>query len=114
MVAQRGDNQMAIAKKIRDMLLPTAANSPRAGELSLARICLHLNDVAEVKKITAAFTTLFALAVTGCSLFGSGEAVKQGSGRTVYRAEEAPPDLSDAVPAPVPQDVPGEKRSKLF
>jgi hypothetical protein len=67
-----------------------------------------------VKKLRAAFTTLFALAAAGCSLFGSGEAVKQDSSRTVYRAEESLPDLSDAVPAPAPQEVPGEKRSKLF
>jgi len=67
-----------------------------------------------VKKLTAAFTILVALAVAGCGLLGSGEAVKQDSGRTVYRAAEAPPDLSDAVPAPATQEVPGEKRSKLF
>jgi len=67
-----------------------------------------------VKKLAAAFTTLFALAAAGCTLLGSGEAVKQDSGRAVYRAEEATPDLSDAVPAPAPQEVPGEKRSKLF
>jgi hypothetical protein len=67
-----------------------------------------------VKKITAVFTALLAFTVAECSFFGSGEAVKQGAGRTLYRAEEAPPDLSDAVPAPAPQEVPGEKRSKLF
>jgi hypothetical protein len=67
-----------------------------------------------MKQLAAGFTIVVAFAVAGCSLFGSGEAVKQGSGRTVYRAEEAPPDLSDAVPAPASQEVPGEKRSKLF
>jgi len=67
-----------------------------------------------VKKLTAALTIVVALAVAGCGLLGSGESVKQGSGRTVYRAAEAPPDLSDAVPAAAPQQVPGEKRSKLF
>ena len=51
-----------------------------------------------MKKITAAFTIVVALAVAGCGLFGSGEAVKQDSGRTVYRAAEAPPDLPDATP----------------
>ena len=65
-----------------------------------------------MKKIIPALTALVALAVAGCSLFGSGEAVKQESSRTVYRAAEAPPDLPDAVP--VQQEVPGEKRSKLF
>ena len=79
--------------------------------LSLAGTRLRFNDVSEVKKIAAVLTALLAFAVAGCGLFGSGEAVKQGSGRTVYRAEEAPPDLSDAVPAPAPQEVPGEKRS---
>ena len=67
-----------------------------------------------MKKLTAAFTTIVALVIAGCGFFGSGEAVKQDSGRAVYRAAEAPPDLSDAVPAPAPQEVPGEKRSKLF
>jgi len=65
-----------------------------------------------VRKITAAFTIVVALAIAGCSLFGGGEAVKHDSGRTVYRAAEAPPDLPDAVP--VQEPVPGEKRSKLF
>jgi hypothetical protein len=46
-VAQRGDNQMAIAKKTRDTVIANAANSPRARGLSLARTLLRLNDVAE-------------------------------------------------------------------
>ena len=61
-----------------------------------------------MRKITAALTIVIALAIAGCGLFGSGEAVRQDPGRTVYRAAEAPPDLSDAVP--VRQQVPGEKR----
>jgi hypothetical protein len=61
-----------------------------------------------VKKITAAFTIVVALAIAGCGLFGPGEAVKQDPGRTVYRAAEAPPDVPDI--APVRQQVPGEKR----
>jgi len=61
-----------------------------------------------VKKIAAAFTIAVALAIAGCSLFGSGEAVREDPGRTVYRAAEAPPDLPDY--APVRQQVPGEKR----
>ena len=64
-----------------------------------------------MKKITAAVTVVIALAVAGCSLLGSGEAVKQDSGRTVYRAAEAPADLPDV--APVQQEVPGEKRSRV-
>ena len=64
-----------------------------------------------MKKITAAFTIVVALAVAGCSLLGSGEAVKQDSGRTVYRAAGAPPDLPEI--APVQQEVPGEKRSRV-
>jgi hypothetical protein len=63
-----------------------------------------------VKKIIAAVTVVVALAVAGCGLLGSGESVKQGSGRTVYRAAEAPPDQTDI--APVQQVVPGEKRSR--
>jgi len=65
-----------------------------------------------VKKLIAALTTLVALAFAGCSLLGSGEAVKKESSRTVYRAAEAPPDLPEPVPAQ--GEVPGEKRSKLF
>ena len=65
-----------------------------------------------MNEITAGFTIVVALSIGGCSLFGSGEAVKQESSRTVYRAAEAPPDLPDAVPAQ--GEVPGEKRSKLF
>jgi hypothetical protein len=61
--------------------------------------------------MTAAFTIVVALAVAGCGLFGSGEAVKQDSGRTVYRASEAPADLPDIAPAQ--QEVPGEKRSRV-
>ncbi|HEY4639455.1 MAG TPA: hypothetical protein VIG87_05995, partial [Candidatus Udaeobacter sp.] len=63
-----------------------------------------------MKRLTAAFTIVIAFAVAGCGLLGSGEAVKQDSGRTVYRAAEAPPDQPDI--APVQQVVPGEKRSR--
>ena len=58
-----------------------------------------------MKNFTAAFTILGALAIVGCGLFGSGEAVRQDPGRTVYRAAEAPPDLPDITP--VRQEVPG-------
>ena len=62
-----------------------------------------------MKRLIAALTILIALAIAGCGLFGSGEAVKQDPGRTVYRAAEAaPPDLPDTTP--VRQQVPGEKR----
>lgn len=64
-----------------------------------------------MKKLTAAFTIVVALAIAGCGLLGSGEAIKQDSGRTVYRAAEAPPDQPDI--APVQQEVPGEKRSRV-
>jgi len=61
-----------------------------------------------VKKLTVACTIAAALAIAGCGLFGSGEAVRQDPGRTVYRAAEAPPDLPDYVPER--GQVPGEKR----
>ena len=63
-----------------------------------------------MKKITAAVTV--AAAFAGCGFFGSGEAVKQDPGRTVYRADGAAPDVPQT--APVQEEVPGEKRSKLF
>ena len=53
---------------------------------------------------------MVALAIAGCGLLGSGEAVKQDSGRTVYRASEAPSDQPDIAPAQ--QQVPGEKRAR--
>ena len=63
-------------------------------------------------KLIAAFSTIVALATAGCGLVGSGEAVKQDSSRTVYRAAEAAPDVSDEMP--VRQEVvPGEKRSRV-
>jgi hypothetical protein len=65
-----------------------------------------------VKKITAAFAVVIALAVAGCGFFGSGEAVKQDPGRAVFRAAEAPPDVPETTP--VREQVPGEKRSRLF
>jgi hypothetical protein len=65
-----------------------------------------------VKKITAAFTVVAAFAVLGCGFFGSDEAVKQDLGRTVYRAAEAPPDVPET--SPVQEQVPGEKRSRVF
>ena len=66
---------------------------------------------SRVRKVTAALTIVIAFAIAGCGLFGSSEAVKQDPGRTLYRASEAPPDLSDV--APVKQEVPGEKRSRV-
>ena len=64
-----------------------------------------------MKEITAAFSLVVALAIAGCSLFGSGEAVKHDPGRTVYRAAEAPPDVPETTP--VHDQVPGEKRSRV-
>ena len=64
-----------------------------------------------MKKLAAGFTIVVALPIAGCGLLGSGEAVKQDSGRTVYRAAEAPADLPDV--APVQQAVPGEKLSRV-
>ena len=62
--------------------------------------------------MTAAFAVVFLLAVAGCGFFGSGEAVKQDPGRTVYRAADAPPDVPETTP--VREQVPGEKRSRVF
>jgi hypothetical protein len=60
-----------------------------------------------VKEIVAVLTIAGSLAIAGCGLFGSGEAVGQQSGRTVYRApEENPLDVPDVTP--VREKVPGE------
>jgi hypothetical protein len=47
MLARHSDNQMAITKKTRDMLLPRLWERTRGSELSLATFQLRLNDVAE-------------------------------------------------------------------
>ena len=62
--------------------------------------------------MTAAFTGVVALAFAGCGFFGSSEAVKQDSGRTVYRAAEAPPGVPETTP--VREQVPGEKRWRVY
>jgi hypothetical protein len=65
-----------------------------------------------VKKLTAIFTVAAAFVFAGCGFFGSGEAVKQDPGHTVYRASEAVPDVPETTT--VQEQVPGEKRSKSF
>jgi hypothetical protein len=62
--------------------------------------------------MTAAFTVVAALFGVGCGFFGPGEAVKHDSGSTVYRAAEPPPDVPETTSAP--EQVPGEKRPKMF
>jgi hypothetical protein len=62
-----------------------------------------------VKELVAVLTIAGSLAVAGCSLFGSSEAVRHESGRTVYRAaEENPFDVPDVTPSR--EKVPGETR----
>ena len=65
-----------------------------------------------MKKIAAEVTVAAAFAFAGCGFVGSGEAVKQDPGRTVYRADGAAPDVPQTEP--VQEEIPGEKRSKVF
>ena len=64
------------------------------------------------KKIPTAVTVAGAFAFAGCGFVGSGKAVKQDPGRTVYRADGVAPDVPQTEP--VQEEIPGEKRSKLF
>jgi hypothetical protein len=60
-----------------------------------------------VKGIVAVVTVAGALTLAGCSFFEPGEAVREKSGRTLYRAAEENP--SPEV-TPLREKVPGETR----
>jgi hypothetical protein len=62
-----------------------------------------------VKGIIALLTIAVSLTIAACSLFEPGEAVRQESGRALYRAaEENPADAPDVTP--LREKVPGETR----
>jgi hypothetical protein len=65
--------------------------------------------VSRVKGIVALLTLAAALTIAACSFFEPGEAVREESGRTLYRAaEENPTDAPDVTP--LREKVPGETR----
>ena len=65
--------------------------------------------VSGVKGIVALLTVAGALTIAACSFFEPGEAVREESGRTLYRAaEENPTDATEVTP--VREKVPGESR----
>jgi hypothetical protein len=65
--------------------------------------------VSRVKGIVALLIVAGALTIAACSFFEPGEATREESGRTFYRAaEENPTDAPDV--APVREKVPGESR----
>jgi hypothetical protein len=65
--------------------------------------------VRTVKGIVAILMFAASLTIAACSWFGSSEAIRSESGRTVYRsAEETPLEVPEITP--VPQKVPGETR----
>jgi hypothetical protein len=62
-----------------------------------------------VKRIVALFTIAGSLTIAACTFFEPGEAVREDSGRTLYRAaEENPTDRPDVTP--LREKVPGETR----
>jgi hypothetical protein len=91
----------------------TAINAPveifvikRLGVLNLVA---QPSIVSRVKGIVAILTIAGALAVAACTFFEPREAVRQESGRTLYRAaEENPTDRPDVTP--LREKVPGESR----
>jgi hypothetical protein len=65
--------------------------------------------VSGVKGIVALLTVAGVLTIAACSFFEPGEAVREQSGRTLYRAaEENPTDRPDVTP--LREKVPGETR----
>jgi hypothetical protein len=77
--------------------------------LSVLNLVAQSSIVSRVKGIVALLTIAGSLTIAACSLFGPGEAVRQESGRTLYRAaEENPADAPDVVP--LREKVPGESR----
>jgi hypothetical protein len=65
--------------------------------------------VREVKGIVAFFTLAISLTLAACSFFEPGEAVREESGRSVYRAAEENP-LDNPEMVPMREKVPGETR----
>ena len=65
--------------------------------------------VSRMKEFVALLTIAGSLTIAACSLFEPGEAVRDESGRTLYRAaEENPADAPDVTP--LREKVPGETR----
>jgi hypothetical protein len=77
--------------------------------LSFLNLVAQSSIVSRVKGIVAILTIASSLTIAACSLFGPGEAVRQESGRTLYRAAEENPAGAPDV-APVREKVPGESR----
>ncbi len=88
------------------------AFSPRTPKRSPRFGCKNWRNpqlFSRVKGIVALLTIAGSLTIAACSVFGPGEAVRDESGRTLYRAaEENPADAPDV--APVREKVPGESR----
>jgi hypothetical protein len=77
--------------------------------LSILNLVAQSSIVSEVKGFVALLTVAVALTIAACSFFEPGEAVREESGRTLYRAaEENPTDRPDVTP--LRERVPGETR----
>lgn len=77
--------------------------------LSVLNLVAQSSIVSRVKGIVALLTIAGPLTIAACSFFGPGEAVRQESGRTLYRGPEENPANAPDV-APLRKKVPGESR----
>ena len=64
--------------------------------------------VSRVKGIVALLTIAGSLTIAACSFFEPGEATREESGRTLYRAAEENPAAPEVTP--LREKVPGETR----
>ena len=84
-------------------------NGPKRSPLASVARMAQSSIVSRVKGIVAVLTVAGALTIAACTFFEPGEAVREESGRTLYRAaEENPADRPDVTP--LREKVPGETR----
>jgi hypothetical protein len=75
----------------------------------LLRELAQSSIVSRVTGIVALLTIAGSLTIAACTFFEPGEAIREESGRTLYRvAEENPTDAPDVTP--LREKVPGETR----
>jgi hypothetical protein len=97
-----------VAKLTRDTRTSFSSRWQKTPRASVARLA-QSSIVSRVKGIVALLMVAGALTIAACSFFESGEAVREDSGRTLYRAaEENPTDRPDVTP--LREKVPGETR----
>ena len=103
MQGQDANGDQRDGRDFRHQTGPKDLRSLRLQELAQPSI------VSGVKGIVALLTVAGSLSIAACSFFEPGEAVREESGRTLYRAaEENPTDRPDVTP--LREKVPGEAR----